>query len=204
MFKRTFLLIVIAFLSLTKTQAQVTFRPGLRGGLGLSNLGFHGDFKPDYYIGAFGQLKLTKSYSIQPELTYSRQGSNNWKQTQTYFNNDTYESIEINTYKDVTIDYLSLAMINKFTFKTGFQLQFGPTIDFIVNTNLPYSSNEVDVGLVSGVGYKLPSGLLIEARFKADIKDNYDTLEDGYHADEYQYSPSLTFQIGVSYTFGKK
>lgn len=204
MFKKTFLLIVILILSLTKTQAQVTFNPGLRAGLGLSNLGLHGDFKPNFYVGAFGQLKLTKSYSIQPELTYSPQGSNNWKQTQTSFDNDTYESNEINTYKDVTIDYLSLALINKFTFKTGFQLQFGPTIDFIVNTNLPYSSNAVDVGFVSGVGYKLSSGLLIEARFKADIKDNYDTLEDGYYADEYQYSPSLTFQFGISYSFGKK
>lgn len=200
-------IIVVAFVLLIgifSSKAQVTIRPGLRGGLGLSNLGAHGDFKPDFYIGAFGQLKLTKSYSLQPELTYSRQGANNWEQTQVYFDNDTYESYEINTYKDVNIDYLSVAMINKFSFKTGFQLQFGPTLDFIVNTNLPYSENDVDLGWVSGVGYKLPSGLLIEARFKANFMDNYDSIDDGYYYDENQYSPSITFQLGVSYAFGGK
>lgn len=200
-------IIIIAFVSLIgifSSKAQVTFKPGVRGGLGFSNLGGHGDFKPDFYIGALGKLRLTKSYSLQPELTYTRQGSNNWKQTQVYFDNDTYETFAKSTYQDVNIDYLSLAMINKFSFKTGFEIQFGPTLDFIVNTNLPYSDSDVDLGFVSGVGYKLPSGLLIEARFKADIIDNYGSLDDGYYSDENSYSPSITFQLGVSYYFGKK
>ncbi|WP_281231233.1 outer membrane beta-barrel protein [Flavobacterium gelatinilyticum] len=202
--KKLILLAFVLFIGFFSSNAQVTFRPGLRGGLGLSNLGGHGDFKPDFYVGAFGQINLTKRYSLQPEVTYSRQGANNWEQKQVYFNNDTYESYKISTYKDINIDYLSVAMINKFSFKTGFLLEFGPTLDFIVNTNLPYSNHDVDLGWVSGVGYKLPSGLLIEARFKANIINNYDSINDGYNYDENQYSPSITFQLGVSYTFGGK
>lgn len=193
------MLIIITFFSLTKTQAQVTFRPGLRGGLGLSNLGFHGDFKPDYYIGALGQINLTKRYTLQPEITYTRQGANNLER---YYYDESNNRKSF--YTDVNIDYLSLAMINKFSFNTGLQIQFGPTIDFIVNTTLPYSDSDVDLGFVTGVGYKLPSGLLIEARFKADIIDNYGGYDDAYNSDESSYSPSFTFQVGVSYTFGKK
>lgn len=199
MFKKTFLLIIITFFSLTKTQAQVTFRPGLRGGLGLSNLGFHGDFKPDYYIGALGQINLTKRYTLQPEITYTRQGANNLER---YYYDESNNRKSF--YTDVNIDYVSLAMINKFSFNTGLQIQFGPTIDFIVNTTLPYSDSDVDLGFVTGVGYKLPSGLLIEARFKADIIDNYGGYDDAYNSDESSYSPSVTFQVGVSYTFEKK
>ncbi|MEN2398435.1 outer membrane beta-barrel protein [Flavobacterium sp. MC2016-06] len=196
-------IIALAFFGITKTQAQVTFRPGLRAGLGLSNLGFHGDFKPDFYLGALGELKLTKKYSLQPEITYTRQGANNLERTQYFYTSDGY-AYDTTEHYDVNIDYLSVAMINKFSFTSGFQVQFGPTIDIVLNTNLPYSDSDVDLGFVSGVGYKLPSGLLIEARFKANFADNYGSYNDGYYYNENQYSPSLTFQVGVSYTFGKK
>jgi hypothetical protein len=184
------------------SSAQVTFRPGLRGGLSLSNLGVHGDFKPDFYVGALGEIKLTKRYSLQPEINYSRQGANNLEQFSMDYDNNGY--IEHARYHDVNIDYLSVSMINKFSFKSGVQIQFGPTLDFIVNTNLPYSDSDVDFGFVTGVGYKLPSGLIIEARFKANVLDNYGGYNDGYYYEENNYSPSFAFQIGVSYTFGKK
>ncbi|NWK99355.1 hypothetical protein DM790_00790 [Flavobacterium collinsii] len=203
MTKKKFALLVFAFfIIINATESQVTFKPGLRAGVGFSNLGFHGDFKPDFYVGALGQINLTKRYSLQPEINYSRQGANNLEQTQYYYDEGTY--IGQNVYHDVSIDYLSVGMINKFTFKTGFLVQFGPTIDFIVKSNLPYSDSDVDLGFVSGVGYKLPSGLIIEGRFKANILDNFGSYNDGYYYQENNYSPSLTFQIGVSYAFGKK
>jgi len=203
MFKKSFfLIIIIAFLSLTAAQAQVTFRPGLRAGLGLSNLGFHGDFKPDFYLGALGQINLTKRYTLQPEINYSRQGANNMEQTQMYYDNNNY--LVRSKSVDVNIDYLTVGVINKFSFPSGFQIQFGPTIDFVVDTNLQYNDSDVDLGFVTGLGYKLPSGLLLEARFKANIVDNYGSYNDGYTYQEEQYSPSVTFQFGVSYAFGGK
>lgn len=196
-------IIALVFLfGIFSTQAQVTFKPGLRGGLALSNMGFKGDFKPDFYLGALGQIQFTKRYSLQPEINYSRQGANNLEQTQFDYEDGSY--VGRTTYTDVNINYLSVGMINKFSFNSGFEVQFGPTIDFIVNTNLPYTDSDVDLGFVTGVGYKLPSGLLIEARFKANILDNYGSYNDSYFYTENNYSPSLSFQIGVSYAFGKK
>lgn len=193
---------LVFFFAIFTAQSQVTFKPGLRGGLALSNLGFQGDFKPDFYLGALGQIQFTKRYSLQPEINYSRQGANNLERTQFYNENGTY--VGRNTYTDVNINYLSVGVINKFSFKSGFEVQFGPTIDFIVDTNLPYSDSDVDLGFVTGVGYKLPSGLIIEARFKANVLDNFGSYNDAYYYDEDNYSPSLSFQIGVSYSFGKK
>lgn len=196
-------IITLVFLfTIFTSQSQVTFKPGLRGGLGLSNLGFQGDFKPDFYFGALGQIQFTKRYSLQPEINYSRQGANNLEQTQFYYEDGNY--VGRNIYTNVNIDYLSVGVINKFTFNSGFEVQFGPTIDFIVDTNLPYSDSDVDLGFVTGVGYKLPSGLIIEARFKANVVDNFGSYNDSYYYSENNYSPSLTFQIGVSYSFGGK
>lgn len=193
----TFIFLFTIFTS----QAQVTFKPGVRGGLGLSTLGFKGDFKPDFYLGAFGQIQFNKRYSLQPEINYSRQGANNLEQTQYDYIDGMYVGRSV--YLDVNIDYLSVGVINKFSFNKV-ELQFGPTIDFIVNTSLPYSDSDVDLGFVTGVGYKLPSGLTLEARFKANILDNFGGYNDAYYYSENNYSPSYTFQIGVSYTFGKK
>ena len=87
--KKTFYLFAILFGCITLSNAQVTFKPGFRAGLNIShfskgddsyyNDGFtsNRDFgsRTDFYVGFFGDLKLTKYYSLQPEINYSRQGS---------------------------------------------------------------------------------------------------------------------------------
>ncbi|MEZ0130174.1 hypothetical protein AB9T88_10605 [Flavobacterium sp. LBUM151] len=66
---------LLAFFAFAKTQAQVTFRPGIQAGINISKITDSGlDSKTDFYIGAFGALKLSKFYTLQPEITYSKQG----------------------------------------------------------------------------------------------------------------------------------
>ncbi|MFB9078158.1 outer membrane beta-barrel protein [Flavobacterium procerum] len=203
MTKKKIALLTFAFFAiLNVAQSQVTFKPGVRAGLSLSTIGFHGDFKPDFYVGALGEINLTKRYTLQPEINYSRQGANNLETTEYYYDGGNY--LGRTGYRDLSIDYLSVGIINKFNFKTGFQVQFGPTLDFIVKNNLPYSDSDVDFGFMTGLGYKLPSGITIEGRFKANILDNFGSYNDGFYFEENNYSPSFAFQIGVSYVFGKK
>lgn len=184
--------------------AQVTFKPGLRAGASFSNFSnIRSDYKTDFYVGGFGEIKLTKFYTLQPEITYSQQGADNVKTIIRYNNGqDVIES------RNLEIDYLSLAMINKFTFNGGFQLQVGPTLDFRVQDNLLYQKSDVDLAFIMGIAYKLKSGLTFEARFKKGLVDvlDSDIYESSRDNDEFwlaDYNTNISFQLGISYPFGK-
>lgn len=198
------LTVIVFFLFASIMSAQVTFKPGLRAGASFSNFSnIRSDYKTDFYVGGFGEIKLTKFYTLQPEITYSQQGADNVK-TITRYNNgqDVIES------RNLEIDYLSLAMINKFTFNGGFQLQVGPTLDFRLQDNLLYQKSDVDLAFIMGIAYKLKSGLTFEARFKKGLVDvlDSDIYESSRDNDEFwlaDYNTNISFQLGISYPFGK-
>ncbi|MDX6181032.1 outer membrane beta-barrel protein [Flavobacterium sp. Fl-77] len=201
------IIVIAIFLLADVSNAQVTFKPGLRGGAAFSTFSnTQSDYKTDFYLGAFGEINLTKVYALQPEITYIRQGSNNIK-TYIGYNTDTGEDITVS--RNLEIDYLSLAMINKFTFNGGFQVMVGPTVDFRLQDDLIYENTDVDLTLVAGFGYRLPSGLAFEARFK---KGFVDVLDSDYYGsnngnNDYwfrDYNTNINFQLGVSYSFGGK
>ena len=198
------LTVIAFFLFASIMSAQVTFKPGLRAGASFSNFSnTRSDYKTDFYIGGFGEIKLTKFYTLQPEITYSQQGADNVKTFIRYDNGpDVIES------RNLEIDYLSLAMINKFTFNGGFQLQVGPTLDFRLQDNLLYQKSDVDLAFIMGIAYKLKSGLTFEARFKKGLVDvlDSDIYESSRDNDEFwlaDYNTNISFQLGISYPFGK-
>ena len=141
---------------------------------------------------------------MQPEITYTRQGSNNVK---TYIGYDE-NGDDIIEYRDLEINYVSIAMINKFTFN-GFQVQVGPSIDFRTSDNLIYEKSDVDLAFVAGFGYKVPlTGLTIEARVKKGLVDVIDSdyYDSNANNSDYlfgDYNTNVSFQLGVSYAFGK-
>jgi len=198
------LTVIVFFLFASIMSAQVTFKPGLRAGASFSNFSnTRSDYKTDFYVGGFGEIKLTKFYTLQPEITYSQQGADNVKTIIRYNNGqDVIES------RNLEIDYLSLAMINKFTFNGGFQLQVGPTLDFRLQDNLLYQKSDVDLAFIMGIAYKLKSGLTFEARFKKGLVDvlDSDIYESSRDNDEFwlaDYNTNISFQLGISYPFGK-
>ena len=198
------LTVIAFFLFASIMSAQVTFKPGLRAGASFSNFSnIRSDYKTDFYVGGFGEIKLTKFYTLQPEITYSQQGADNVKTIIRYNNGqDVIES------RNLEIDYLSLAMINKFTFNGGFQLQVGPTLDFRIQDNLLYQKSDVDLAFIMGIAYKLKSGLTFEARFKKGLVDvlDSDIYESSRDNDEFwlaDYNTNISFQLGISYPFGK-
>jgi hypothetical protein len=200
-------LIAIAFiLFITSMNAQVTFKPGLRAGASFFTFSnTRSDYKTDFYIGGFGEIKLTKIYTLQPEITYTKQGSNHVK---TFVGYDENNGDVIVAYRDLKIDYVSIAIINKFTFPGGFQVQVGPTVDFRTSDNLLSEKSDIDLAFVAGIGYKVPStGLTIEARVKKGIVDVIDSDYYGNNgSNDYwldDYNTNIGFQLGVSYAFGK-
>lgn len=196
---------LVCFFTLANLQAQVNFKPGLRGGLSLSTISeMHADYRPEFYIGGFGEINLTRRYALQPEITYVKQGSNNVARN--YYDPVTETNNVV--YQDLKLDYLSLSMMSKFTFGQGFQVLFGPSLDVALQDNLVIRKTNNDFAFNVGMGYRMPSGLAFEARFKKGFLDILDS--DYYHNDSNDhylfgdYNTNINFQIGVSYSFDVK
>nr|WP_262486476.1 porin family protein [Flavobacterium saliperosum] len=200
---------VLCFFGLTQMNAQVSFRPGVKAGLNVSHFTQTNrtdekfNSKTDFYAGVFGALKLTKVYTLQPELVYTRQGAE-----REYFDQDNRRRTE-----DLDVSYLSIGVANKFTFKS-FNFQVGPTIDIKVNdshkeiapnsgnpsyyefNNNPYTG--IDFAFFAGVGYDFTKNFGVEARIKKGIIP----VNDSWDYDE-NYT-NVVFQVGATYTFDIK
>lgn len=196
-------LLFICFLAL-QVNAQVTVKPGVRAGLNLTSFTNTNDtqFKnrTDFYIGGYVAVKLASFYTLQPEITYSRQGA---KARVYEFSFDPLEYPSINE-KNLSLQYLSLGVMNKFTFGPGFHGLVGPTADIKVGDNFKgYAGDELtglDLGLMTGVGYTLPMGLTIEARYKLGLLDIFgNSTDDDYDSDDLILNS--VFQLGLAYTF---
>lgn len=197
------------------TQAQVTFRPGVRAGVNFSHFTQSDNYyyynydpyytpynsrrteftsKTDFYAGLYGALNLGRFYTLQPEIDFSRQGA-----YIEYFDSNNFRRKE-----KIDVSYLSVALINKFRFQ-NFNIHVGPSIDFVVerprylfNPNDPDAfsapiENEVDLAFTLGVGYNFTKSLGIEARVKKGIVPVYDMSDWG--------NTNVVFSAGLTYTF---
>ncbi len=195
--KKFFIIASLAFFGMT--QAQVTFKPGLRAGANFSHFTkgdefnyyydnngnqVSGDYssKTDLYLGFYGALHLTKYYTLQPEINYSRQGT-------VYNGNDGFGDVKLN------VSYLSIAIANKFTFTDKFNVHIGPTIDFVVDNDFNTES-DLDFAFFLGAGYNFTKNFGIEARVKKGIIPVLDDYND--------YHTNVVFSIGATYTFDLK
>ncbi|HPF96401.1 MAG: PorT family protein [Mangrovimonas sp.] len=208
--KKSFFIISFILLSLTAF-AQITVRPGVRGGVTISNItNGHGDANTDFYVGGYAAIKFTRFYVLQPELTYSRQGTKDFF----YGIEDGYDPIigGFNSFdKDLEIQYLNFTIANKFSPipNTGLNFIVGPSFNIKVADNYDHQYHNItgfDFALLAGIGYDFPFGLGIEARYNQglidifgyDFVDDYDDDDDNYFDEVYLNS---YFQIGLTYTF---
>jgi len=193
--KKALMTIILAVFAFTQTQAQITFKPGIRAGVNFSHFtqgdyynaydsnyspAYRNDFnsKTDFYAGFYGALHLTKYYTLQPEIDYSRQGS-------AIVNNGIKSQFDVS--------YLSIAVANKFTFDK-FNIHLGPTIDFVVEKNYSVNS-DVDFAFFLGAGYNFTPNFGIEGRVKKGIIPVIDNNNfDNSHT-------NVVFSLGATYTF---
>jgi hypothetical protein len=225
---KNFLIAAMVFLAFSQVEAQVTFSPGLRAGANFSHFS-QGDsyyydnvinFEPntgqsirlpetkftsktDFYVGFYGALKLSKFYTLQPEVTYSRQGS----KLESYSYTD---SSVRKTELQFDVSYISVGIINKFTFNDKFNMHIGPTIDILTeqsgnsnfqpqnfNNNYYYydsynANSDIDLAFVFGLGYNFTKNIGIEARVKKGIIPVLDFSDN---------HTNVVFSAGLIYTF---
>lgn len=125
-------------------------------------------------LGFYGALKLSKYYTLQPEISYSAQGATA-------------------NGKNFDIDYLSFEVMNKFTFNK-FNIHLGPTLDFAVSKNFNTDS-DVDMAFILGAGYQITPNFGIEARVKKGIIPVFDHDTN---------RTNVVFSLGGTYTFDVK
>ena len=197
--KKSIFVALICLLGFSQTEAQVKFRPGVKAGLNFAR--FTQTDNPnerytsitDFYAGVFGAIEMSKVYTMQPELTYTRQGSGVEYVDQ---NNIRYED-------KINVSYISFALANKFTFDK-INVHVGPTFDIRVNDSgkelgafeddYYYDSdydNDVDLAFFIGAGYEITKNLGIEARVKKGIVPVNGDWD----------SENLVFQTGINYKF---
>jgi hypothetical protein len=180
--KKLLYLTVVALIVFSSASiAQVQFAVGLKAGPNFAKLDVNSDVNANYknrtgwHGGAFVLIKATK-FGVQPELLFSKQGS---KFT---VNSTDYES---------NFDYISIPVMLKLYTVAGINLQIGPQISFlssaggtaIQNTSGTASAisaskdlyKSSDLSAAFGVGWDLPFGLMIDARYNlglSKIQDN--------------------------------
>lgn len=210
------LLVLFVFFGILESQAQVTFRPGVRAGANFSHFTKSDNYNNSYsnidftsktafYAGLYGTLKLTKYYTLQPEINYSAQGSqsnSNYSNNNNYYYNNNNYYIDINDFNDnnnnnnksYNVDYLSFVVINKFTFNDKFNIHLGPTMDFVVSKNFNNRS-DVDLAFILGAGYQITPNFGVEVRVKKGIVPVI--VEDDNRT-------NVVFSVGGTYTFDLK
>ena len=200
--KKIVSVLLVAIVAIPSLFAQKKVSPGIRAGVNVATLSnVDADFKADFYAGAILGIHLGQRYTLQPELTYTRQGASNV----TFLDE---ESGDPARQENVTIQYLSLGVINKFYFVEGFHGLIGPSIDMKVGKNFPridFDDDDyggVDLGISLGLGYTLPVGLTIEGRFKTGLLDAFNNdYFLGVFDDPDDISLNRVFQLGLSYSF---
>ncbi|MEX0997081.1 MAG: outer membrane beta-barrel protein [Flavobacteriaceae bacterium] len=196
--KKILFVVAISLASIIQSQAQVSFKPGLRGGVNMSKITqTESSFKADFYVGVYGALKLGSLYTLQPEIIYSNQGGKDIEiQEYNFETNQTTVSFET-----ITISYVSVGIINKFNFNDHVNFHLGPLFDIQTGRNI-YSNSEVDIAFIAGLGYNVTNNLAIEGRIKKGLVD---VLDSDYTSSNSpfvgSYNTNFLFQLGLSYTF---
>jgi len=184
------LFIVIGFLEI---QAQKKARFGLKSGWNISDISnLNSEKQNNFYVGGFVAIKLSKQFTLQPELNYSRQGAKL---------NDT----NLDFLDEVEINYLSLSILAKVYIAKGLHLDFGQYLDVDVDDNLVHSDHflylpHFDLGFIGGIGIDFLQNFTLEARYKFGLIDVYDiNSNDPYYYQIENKNTNQVIQLGLAY-----
>ena len=201
-------LIITAIILATFSTTFAQFNFGLRGGMNLADYSNLEDSskKADYYVGAIFSIQLGNLYTLQPEFTYSKQGTKL---------NGTYSDLRSNT---ISVNYFSIDIANKFKVAKNAHFIIGPYFDIVMDKDIKYAPpsqddyyydryyvTEADLGFMVGFGFDVTKNLTLEARYKQGFIGVIDEIERYYldGTSYYDEDPHLNkvIQLGITYKF---
>jgi len=158
---------------------------GLKGGVNLASLNFDNneDFnsRTSFHLGGLAHIHLSKQFAFQPELMYSGQGADH-------------------QIGDIKLSYINVPLLGQYMIGTGFRLETGPQLGFLVGAKVGDSEanddfNSFDLSWAFGAGYITTSGFGVDARYNlglTDIRSNDTNVKNS------------VWQLGVFYQFRNK
>ncbi|MGC3946834.1 MAG: porin family protein [Chryseolinea sp.] len=170
------LLFALSFMLLSAGAMAQEVAIGIKAGPNFAKLDANSSVAANYsnrtgwHGGAF-VLFRGERVGFQPEIIFSQQG--------TKFNYSGSPDVKSN------FNYVNVPLIVKLYTIAGLNLQVGPQIGFLTSAKLeePTSTEDVkaqlkstDFSLGLGVGWDLPFGLSIDARYNLGLSDNSDGL----------------------------
>lgn len=151
---------------------------GVKGGLNYATI-TKGDFDegPDartsFYVGATAEIPLIDdSFSIQPEVIYSRQG---FERNYSFLGSD-YTA-------EYQLDYINVPVLAKLYIVKGFSVEAGPQFAFKINEKIDLDAgdddegndldevNDFDMGLAAGITFQFDGGLFINGRYNHSFNE---------------------------------
>jgi hypothetical protein len=206
--KKTIQLLVISALILAAQQgfSQAGVSIGIKAGPNFAKINTDASVSDNYkgrtgfHGGAFVLFKLSK-IGIQPEVIFSQQGS----------------KVKVNTQEfDQNFSYINVPIIFKLYTVAGINLQVGPQFGFLSSAEAPaYDANtstitlqdvkdkakSSDFTLAMGLGWDLPFGLTVDARYNLGLSNMYkDTSSPSSEAKNQVIQVSVGYKL---FNFGK-
>jgi len=145
------------------------FELGIKGGADvqkISGVSFKEEFAYGYHLGAYTEIKLSKTFSIQPELYYSAASMNKGNSFDTL-----YTSIDP---KKIKFGYMNIPILFNIKISDKVKLQVGPRYGILSNTNLSIKANAEkalkmgDFSFVSGIQLQY-SKIKVYARYQIGL-----------------------------------
>ena len=164
--KITFFALFVLFSNVLFAQG---FELGIKGGADvqkISGVSFKEEFAYGYHLGAYTEIKLSKTFSIQPELYYSAASMNKGNSFDTL-----YTSIDP---KKIKFGYMNIPILFNIKLSDKVKLQVGPRYGILSNTNLSIKANAEkalkmgDFSFVSGIQLQY-SKIKVYARYQIGL-----------------------------------
>lgn len=163
MMKNFTLVLIVLLGGINFMQAQ-SVEYGVKAGLNIANFD-GGDADRNslmaYHIGGVAEIHLSEKFSVQPELLYSRQGS------------------EAENVAKVKVDYLSIPVLAKYYFVDQLSLEVGPQIGFLIEDKVSFNDDSIadqeadaasfDFGLNAGLAYDFAFGAFAQFRYNYGV-----------------------------------
>lgn len=206
--KKVILIFCAGFLLLgaQSTLAQIQLAVGLKAGPNFANINTDASANENYknrtgfHGGAFVLIKATK-IGIQPEIIFSQQGS----------------KVEINSQNfESNFSYVNIPIMIKLYTVAGINLQAGPQFGFVTSAKTPIQDqlnpgsykvedvkdkmNSSDITAALGLGWDLPFGLTIDARYNLGLSKIY---KEAPSTQQTKDAKNQVFQFSVGYKIFK-
>ena len=165
---------------------------GVKAGVNFSSINYDNVASSSitgFQAGVFAGIKFSDKLGVQADVLYSKQGA---------------ELTVSNVLQQIDLSYVNVPIVLKYYVFQGLNIQVGPQFGFVIDDNIKeilagqVDAKSADVSGVVGLGYDLPLGLRVDARYNFGFSDVLDGIIPG-ETDKGD-SSNKVFSIAVGYT----